>query len=162
VKVQLKSERMGDLPADWTAAAPIQNDGRDQLRRNGPSLMAMLGRCPARMIPEFLNPPAPGKAGGKGTLVLHLAGQTERFDVEANLGGEAKPIGRGGWKVKVTDYAPDMDRAADGSPTSPIVGFSLLGPGGEVCEYKVMARFTGEVFPANKEARKFDDFQVWY
>jgi hypothetical protein len=161
LKFALSSSMIGTLPAKWLASKP----GKQQMRMGG-GLIEMLGRCPAGMLKEFTDPPAPDKLGKKGSFVIRVAGHKAVFDVDKNLNDGVKDIlgkdGKpSGWQVRFTEYLPSVGKDKNGPPENPILMFELANPNGKVLKYTVLARFSGVVIPDDREAEEFRDLQVW-
>ncbi|HZT81407.1 MAG TPA: cytochrome c biogenesis protein ResB, partial [Gemmataceae bacterium] len=116
------------------------------------------------LLSEFLNPPAPDKASPKGTLVLGLEGRKPvRFDVAELLGGEPRPVGDTGWKVRVTEYDPAFRFGDnDGTAANPLVKYDLINPAGETLNFWAAGRLPGQPLPVNKAAAHFDGLEGWY
>jgi hypothetical protein len=132
----------------------------------GVARMEVLGKCPGSLLDAFRNPPPPKELGQKGQLAVSVAGKTERFSVDKDEGGAARPVGQTGWKVRVVRYFPAYpNEDASAEAQSPAVELELTSPAGETVRRVVMARLTGELLPDPKHSDAvagLDDVQAWY
>src|SRR5207249_3680918 len=86
--VELVSPTTGVLPPAWLGFHAEQRTFRP-----GPGLIELLARpLRAEQLAEFRAPPTASSAAKNGTLVLGLAGQTFRWDVERLVGKEPEPL----------------------------------------------------------------------
>lgn len=119
-----------------------------QVAFDGGGMVEIIGRCPAGLLDEFLNPPGPGakSLGKNGQLVLELNGVRERFAVDD--GGTAQPFGKTGWAVQVVKYIASIDdkRSAHGVPY-PMVRFRLTRGDGQALDFIMLPRQQGTVVP---------------
>lgn len=162
LKFVLSSPRFGELPGRWLTCDPRYPD--NQMTRMGGGMVEMLGRCPTAMLDEFLTPPAPDKLGAKGKLVLAVGGRKQTFDVGDLVGRDAQPVGQEGWKVKITEYKPSLDKDDQAAaPSYPLLAFELVSPEGKALAYKTVARVAGTSFPVDHpRGVQPPDFTFWY
>jgi hypothetical protein len=160
VRVQMVSATTGLLPPEWVA----YHSGRRASRR-GAGLIEMLAHgCRPEQLAEFLHPPQPDQLGGKGQLVLGLAGKTYRFDVD-RLGGSPRTLGDSSWTVSLLQYLPDFQHPAEMVPVNPAVTFALSTADGRQAAFATAARQAGElaaVRSAGPLPAGLGDFWAWY
>jgi hypothetical protein len=144
--VDLASPATGHLPQAWL--------GLHDPHRTfwlGPGLVEFLGRHPRpEQLAEFENPPTADQAGTKGVLVLGLAGQTFRFDVERALAKGLEPLGSTGWNLHLKQYLADYRDQANATAVDPGLALELTRPEGTI-GLALVARQAGEIFPIGRE-----------
>ncbi len=146
VKFALTSPMAGSLPEQWVA------NRHDPYAYVGPALVEMLGRCPRELLSEFQNPPPAGQLGKQGQLVVRLGDETHRLNVAKFLDEAAQPLGKTGWRLQITRYMANIlrkDTGLNSLPENPAVGFDLTAPDGKVTSWFALARYVGEIVPAN-------------
>ena len=158
--VDLTSPTTGALAPTW-----IGFHGAQRSARLGPGLIEFLGRnvC-AEQVREFHHPPSAENAGNCGTLVLGLAGEITRWDVADSLGKDAAPVGKSGWRVRITQYQPNYHEPASAVPADPGLAIELTGPAGKI-SLALVARQAGELFPMGKEPVSWQSLPglwTWY
>ncbi len=167
IKVQLTSPRAGRIRGKWLAI-DLQHGGLDaQVSEVGPSLVELLGRCPAALLPQFLNPPAAKKLGTKGLLVIHWQGKTfPAIAVDQALDKDPVTLGDSGLKVKVTKFERLMERGRPRDhgegPEDPSVQFTVATADGKQATFLALGRLTGVAVPVDGAARDFAGLRVWY
>lgn len=159
--VELVSPATGVLPAEW-----VGFHGTQRTLRLGPGLVELLGRQPrAEQLAEFQNPPDAAHLGKNGALVLGLGGETFRWDVERQLGKAPEPLGKTGWRLRLTKYQPNYRAPASPIATDPGLALELTGPAGKI-GLALVARQAGELFPIGHQpgalATGLPDLWMWY
>src|SRR5262249_49973926 len=141
----------GSFPEKWVASR------HHPYLKMGPSMVEILGHCPAELLDEFRTPRPARELGKKGQLALRLKGEMFRLDVDKNLEGAAQPLGKTGWKVQLLGYDPDLLREvekredAGDRPSNPVVKLELTPPDGPAARWYALARLPGRLFPAEKK-----------
>jgi hypothetical protein len=144
--VVLASPATGTLPREWVGL-----HGTQRTFRIGPGLVEILGRdLRAEQLAEFQNPPAALDAGKNGTLVLGLAGETFRRDVERLVGKGPEPLGKTGWSLNITQYLPNYRDPAIAIAADPGLALELSRPEGKI-GLALVARQAGAIYPIGKE-----------
>jgi hypothetical protein len=159
VQFQLSSPMAGSLPEDWVAL----KFGEQESER-GPAAVEFLGTCAPSLLDEVLRPPAPKDLGDKGQLVLAFGGTKYRIGVAA-ASDRPQPLGKTGWRLKVTRYIPDLLRhpkETDAAPAYPAVEFDLLGPDGQTNSCSALARYAHGPMVEGGPPAGLKDLQVWY
>jgi hypothetical protein len=160
IQFALSSPMAGTLPESWVALRL-----GSQVHNMGPSMVEFLGTCPAGMLDEFGNPPAPDAVGKKGQLVLSVDGKKYRFAVDRCVGQGEQPLGDTGWKVKIGTYIPDVLRDSENpeaAPSFPALDFSVIDPAGKVTPYKVLARYSGRSLGDKGRGEEAKGVEFWY
>jgi hypothetical protein len=159
VKIRLKSAIFGRLPKDPWLALSLNED---QTTDFGPAMIEMLGRCPASLVGEFLNPPPAKELGSEGQLVLVLDGKVHRFQVDKSRG---RSVAAGGYQLKITTYNPNFQKDGDGvTPAYPALEFDLTKDG-KTSHYITLARYAGVAIrmeDGRPTAGDPNNVRVWY
>jgi hypothetical protein len=157
MRFSLTSPYAGEIPDRWVAFS-----SGDQTASIGPAAkVEMLGRCPDKMLHEFLQPPSSAELGKRGQLVISMDGETRRFSVDSDEGG---PVGSRGWKARLVRYTANLNGDNQELPEMPAVEFELTSPKGETSRWHALARFPGLMPPVDRKAdlQETPDALIWY
>lgn len=159
LRLQMVSAETGPLPPRWLA-------GHDPYRaiRMGPGLIELLGQdCRPEQLAEFSRPPV-SKSGSHGTLVLGLAGRTQRFDVAALLAKGPVLLPDSDWRLQVTQYLPNYQRRRDVRATDPALALEFSRGSAPPLAFALSARRPGQLFSmhSNSTVNKLPtDLWLW-
>jgi hypothetical protein len=153
IKLQFSSPAFGRIPREPWLAFNLQANSTNF----GPGLLEFIGRVPAGLQSEFLQPPEPSKLGKRGVLSVLVDGKVQRVSADVAAERDAKI---GDKSLRVLQYDPDFRLS-----NSPMLKFEVTAHG-RTTQYVTLARFAGFAIPVGAGDHKSDgdpnNLRVWY